>query len=87
MARLPIIESTKFEKETILAVDEGAPCFVGQATGFVLNGVSVVILAPNMNDLAQALKPYMKIGDPFRKEVVYKMVSVQYRRATVDDEL
>lgn len=87
MARLPIVLKTPFPKESILAVDEGAPCFVGQATAFSLNDVSVIIIAQNMQDLAKAVKPYLKIGEPFRKEVVYKMVTMQYARATVDDEL
>lgn len=82
-----LLKPTTFPKETILEVREGAVCFVGMATAFHMGGHDVIVIARNTEQLKEAIMANAVPGSVFVEKSCYKMVTLQYRDAEVDDEL
>lgn len=85
---LPVLQKTSFPLEHIIDVVDGAPCFVGQASACRIAGQDVIVIARSMQQLEKAIMSLPgSEGKVFVEKSVYKMVTLQYKHSTVDDEL
>lgn len=82
-----LLKPTTFPKDSILEVVEGSVCFVGMATALHLGGQDVIVIARNIDALERAVMENAIPGKVFVKTACYKLVTLQYRDAVVDDEL
>ncbi len=80
-----------YPKEQIVSVEEGATCFVGQATAALINGVECVVIARSVDGLEKAImslpESKKQKNATFVREACYKMVTMRYRDCRIDDEL
>lgn len=80
--------ATRYRSERIVSVVDGAKCYLGWATSITLPGAKhdTIVMGKTKDELRAACKA---INPSFQviEELLYQVVILQQKHATLDDEL